>query len=169
MGSGQGLIGDPAQPSYNQHVVGEPVPAHCGRLPTGKNSLRQMLGRFPPSLLGKLHTNRFGVIPKGYDTRKWHLITDLSFPPGQSVNDNIDPVFCSLSYTTVDKVIKIVSELSPGALLAKLDIESSYTLVSAHLCDRHLQAVQWEDKYTYSWTRRSHLSSAGDQHFALPR
>ena len=40
-------------------------------------SLGRMLGPFPLSLVGRLHTNRFGVIPKGHNMGKWHLITDL--------------------------------------------------------------------------------------------
>ena len=72
------------------------------------------------------------------------MITDLSFPPGQRVNDGIDPLLCSLSYTTVDKAAQIVSELGPGALLAKVDTESAYRLVPVHPYDRQLEAVQWE-------------------------
>ena len=48
------------------------------------------------------------------------LITDLSFPPHQSVNDGIDPDLCSLAYTTV----------------AKIDIESAYRLIPVHPDDR---------------------------------
>jgi hypothetical protein len=37
-------------------------------------------------------------IPKGHNTGKWRLITDLSFPRGQSVNDGIEPDLCSICY-----------------------------------------------------------------------
>ena len=109
-------------------------------------SQERMLGPFPPTTPGleRLHTNRFGVIPKGHNTGKWRLITDLSFPPGQSVNDGIDSEFCSLSYISVDHVAQVVSDLGRGALLAKIDIESAYRLVPVHPDDRPLQAVQWE-------------------------
>ena len=46
--------------------------------------------------------NRFGVIPKGHNSGKWRLITDLSFSPGGSVNDGIDAAFCSMAYITVE-------------------------------------------------------------------
>ena len=71
------------------------------------------------------------------------LITDLSFPPGSSVNDEIDPSFCSLSYLSTDTVALAVAELGPGALLAKVDIESAYRLVPVHLQDRLLLGLQW--------------------------
>ncbi len=40
-----------------------------------------MLGPFTDtSSLPPLHINRFGVIPKGHNTKgKWRLITDLSY------------------------------------------------------------------------------------------
>ena len=91
-----------------------------------------------------LHVNRFGVIPKGHTPRKWRLITDLSFPPGRSVNDGIDPERCSMSYITVDVVAKKLASLGPGALMAKVDVEAAYRLIPVHPKDRHLLAVQWK-------------------------
>ena len=99
-----------------------------------------MLGPFQsPEGLPPLHINRFGVIPKGLNTGNWRLITDLSFPRGTSVNDDIDPSFCSLSYTTVDDIAAAVTALGAGALLAKVDIESAYRLIPVHPHDRPLQ------------------------------
>ena len=108
-------------------------------------TLGRLLGPFSGSLvLPNLHINRFGVIPKGHNTGKWRLITDLSFPSGQSVNDGIDPALCSLAYTTVDQVAEVVTRLGTAALLAKVDIESAYRLIPVHPQDRPLQAVRWE-------------------------
>ena len=106
-----------------------------------------MLGPFP-SLHGlpPLHINRFGVIPKGHNTGKWRLITDLSFPHGKSINDGIDRSLCSLSYTTVDDIAAVLAQLGRGTLLAKVDIESAYRLIPVHPHDRPLQAVQWDGK-----------------------
>ena len=87
-----------------------------------------------------------GVIPKGHNTGKWRLITDLSYPEHHSVNDGIDPNLCSLRYMSVDTVADIVIRLGRGALLAKIDIEAAYLLIPVHPHDRVLQAVQWEGK-----------------------
>ena len=106
----------------------------------------RMLGPFSASARGSLpprHINRFGVIPKGRNTGKWRLITDLSFPPGLGVNDGIDRDLCSLTYTSVDRVAEVIATLPRGALLAKIDIESAYRLVPVHPLDRPLQAVEW--------------------------
>ena len=37
--------------------------------------------------------NRSGVIPKRPKPERWRLITDLSHPPGLSINDGIEPSF----------------------------------------------------------------------------
>ena len=105
-----------------------------------------MLGPFPASFSPPdLQIDRFGVIPKG-QSGKWSLITDLSFPPGRSVNDGIAPEFCSLSYVTVDHVAEVAARLGVRALLAKVDIESAYWLIPVHPEDWPLQAVQWREQ-----------------------
>ena len=83
------------------------------------------------------------MIPKGHNTGKWRLITDLSYPSNLSVNDGIDPCLCSLSYTTVDDIALLISQSGGGSLLAKIDIESAYRLIPVHPQDRPLQAMAW--------------------------
>ena len=86
------------------------------------------------------------VIPKGHNTGKWRLITDQSFPLRQSVNNGVDPLLFSLSYTTVDHVAEAVVSLGIGALLAKVDIESAYRLIPVRPEDKPLQAMWWRDQ-----------------------
>ena len=105
----------------------------------------RMLGPFPDeSSLPPLQINRFGVIPKGHNTGKWRLITDLSYPPGKSVNDGICGDICSLSYISVDQVAEVAASYGRGALLAKVDIESAYRLIPVHPQDRPLLAMRFE-------------------------
>ena len=75
-----------------------------------------------------IHVSRFGVIPKG-SSGKWRLVLDLSSPEGASVNSGIDKTLCSLSYATVDEAVSQVVHLGRGALMAKLDIKTTYRLV----------------------------------------
>ena len=85
----------------------------------------RMLGPFSPPALGgllSLHVNLFGVIQKGHNTGKWHLITDQSYLPEQSVNDGLDPELWSLTYTSVDTVAEVAVSYPQGALLAKVNI-----------------------------------------------
>ena len=110
-------------------------------------SYGRMLGPFPDaSALPPIHINRFGVIPKGHNTGKWRLITDLSFPLSQSINDGIDPSLCSLSYISVDQVADIATQYGRGTFLAKVDIELAYRLIPVHPQDRPLLAVVWDNQ-----------------------
>ena len=91
-----------------------------------------------------VQVSRMGVIPKGHTPGRWRVITDLSYPPGYSVNDGIDPSFCSLSYVSVDTIAGLVAALGEGSLLAKVDIESAYCLVPVHPEDRLLLGIEWK-------------------------
>ena len=105
-----------------------------------------VLGPFSPESAPLAHINRFGVIPKKYQPGKWRLITDLSYPEGQSVNDAIDPELCSMSYITVDQVATTALSLGVGSLIAKIDIKSAYRLIPVHLADRRWLGMRWDGK-----------------------
>ena len=94
--------------------------------------------------LPALHINRIGVIPKGHNTGRWRFITDLSYPPGESINDGIAPELCLLTYTSVEKVAEAATWYGRGALIAKIDIESAYMLILVHPTDRQLQVMEWK-------------------------
>ena len=102
-----------------------------------------ILGPYSLNTMTGIHTNRFGVIPKKHQFNKWRLITDLSFPAANSVNDAIDPALCSLTYISVDQVAAAALQLGKGALLAKADIKSAYRLISVHPQDRIWLGMQW--------------------------
>ena len=105
-------------------------------------SLGRLLGPFHRTAdLSSLQVNSIGVVPKGHNTGKWRLITDLLFPHGASVNDGMNPLFCSLCYTTVDEIAAVVECLGLGTMLAKIDVESAYRLLPVHPQDRILQAI----------------------------
>ena len=86
-------------PSTKDH--GEVIETYLvGEVPAGR-----IIGPLSSSTTSKVKVqiNPLRVVPKGSASDKWRLITDLSFLEGQS-GDGIDPLVCSLRYTTVDKV-----------------------------------------------------------------
>lgn len=104
----------------------------------------RLLGPFWPKQIPGLQVSGFRVVPKGRNTGKWRLITDLSFPKDYSINDGIDPTLCTLQYTSINKIARAAHQVGSRALLAKADIKSAYRLVSVHLEDRLLLDVEWE-------------------------
>ncbi len=104
-----------------------------------------ILGPFPIGTAPKVHVSRFGVIPKKHQPGKWRLITDLSNPEGNSVNDAINPDSCSLSYISVHDVARAALKLGKGALIAKIDVRSAYRLVPICAYDRRWLGMRWKD------------------------
>ncbi len=137
--------GTPLKSAQNNLQSASAHPEAVREFVTKELSLGRLAGPVPDSArVPALQINRIGVVPKGHNTGKWRLITDLSFPNGFSVNDGIDPLLCSLTYTTVDDVAAKISLLGQGALMAKIDVESAYRLLPVHPQDRIFQAIRWE-------------------------
>ena len=87
-----------------------------------------MLSPLPATLSNSqaVQINRVGVVPKGHNTGRWWLITDLSYTTGKSVFDGIDTSLCSLEYTSVDRIAGMIAALGQGTLMAKFNIKSAY-------------------------------------------
>lgn len=68
----------------------------------------------------------------------------MSSSEGKSINDGIATALCSLSYTRVNDVVKGIYQAGPGALMAKIDIKSTYRIVPVHPVNRHLLATYWK-------------------------
>ena len=105
----------------------------------------RMVGPFskPPFL--NLQVSPVGLVPK--PDGRWRLITHLSFPAGSSVNDGIDENICSVSYSSFDKVSKMIFSLGKNALMAKRDIKSAFRLLPIHPDDFHLLGIKVDDQY----------------------
>ena len=66
---------------------------------------------------------------------------------GASINDGISPDEFTLHYITVDQIIRLVSRLGKGALMAKFDSESAYCNVPVHPSNRYLLGMKWCNHY----------------------
>ena len=92
------------------------------------------------SLLPLLKTSPIGLVPKSHQVDKWRMIIDLSFPWNHSVNASISEELSSISYASVDGILK----LGMGTKLVKVDLQNAYRIIPVHPHDQHLLAVQWE-------------------------
>ena len=71
----------------------------------------------------------------------------LSAPSDTSINDGISREEFTLRYSTVDDAVKIVRQLGPSTLLAKIDIKSAFRTIPVRLEDRELLGIYWQQKY----------------------
>ena len=100
---------------------------------------------FPP--LANFKMSPVGLIPK--QDGSWRLITHLSYPLGQSVNDGVDKAFTEVTYTSFDKVVDMIFRLGKSALMAKRDIKSAFRLLPIYPGDFHLLGIKVGDQYYY--------------------
>ena len=107
-----------------------------------------------------MHIIPFGVIPKRNKPGKWRLILDLSSPDNYSVNEGISKELCSLSYTSIDEIVKRIIQLGQGALLAKVNIKQAYRNVPVHPEDRLLLGMSWKQTVYVNMTLPFGLRSA---------
>jgi hypothetical protein len=110
-----------------------------------ETQLGRMAGPFSTPPLSNLRCNPVGVLPK--KDGGWRLITNLSGPVGNSVNDHIDPALCSVLYDSFDHAISIIQTLGTGALLCKMDLSNAFRLLPIHPSDFCLLGMRIDDKY----------------------
>ena len=102
----------------------------------------RLLGPVPLGLVAACQVSSIELVPKSQPVA-WHLIVDLSFPEGHSVNDGIDFNLASMRYSHIDDAVRVIRALGQGALLAKVDLKSAYRVIPMHRDDWHLLAIQW--------------------------
>ena len=58
------------------------------------------------------------VVKKCSDSVKYHIIPDLSWPPGNSVNDHINPDLYHCIYASFDQAVSLIKKQGVGTLMA---------------------------------------------------
>ena len=86
-----------------------------------------------------------GAFIKKRSPGKIRVIHDLSWPPGESVNDHIFED-CSVHYITMDKIASLVKHCGSGCFMAKLDLEDAYKHIMVRCEDRELLGSVWDFK-----------------------
>lgn len=83
---------------------------------------------------------------------EYRLLHDLSFPEGQSVNDNIATEKGKTKYQSLDQVIDTIVELGSHSILSKFDIEHAYKILPIHPDDVPAMGFYWEGSYYFDKT-----------------
>lgn len=96
--------------------------------------------------------HNFRLSPIGIVAKKdggWRLIHHLSFPEGSSVNDFIDPDYCTVHYTPFDEVLEMIANLGTDSFLAKMDVKSAFRLLPVHPADQELLGFKFNNQFYY--------------------
>ena len=105
-------------------------------------NLGRVAGPFKQRPISNLRCSPIGVVPK--KTGGWRLITHLSYPPNNSVNDYIDECFTIVHYSHFDNAVNMVEKLGKGALIGKKDIKSAFRLLPCYPGDFDLLGFKLE-------------------------
>ena len=101
----------------------------------------------PP--LANFVSSPLGAVTKKH-TDKVRVIHDLSWPPGQSVNDGISKEDYTLSYSTIDDAVDKCLLFSEPCWMAKCDLKNAFTHIITRPADWNQLGFQWEGKYYIS-------------------
>ena len=84
------------------------------------------------------------VMKKSLDSVKYHIIHDLSWPPGNSVNDHINPDLYHCIYASFNQAVFLVKKQGLGTLMAKLDLADTFKHILVHTKDWLLLCSSWD-------------------------
>ena len=94
-------------------------------------------------------TENFVASPMGAFRKrsgKIRVIQDLSWPPGASINDHISSDDYSVSYISVDDIIRRIKLYGPHTMMAKLDLSDAFKYIMVRREDWELLGTVWERK-----------------------
>ncbi|OKO92884.1 hypothetical protein PENSUB_12565 [Penicillium subrubescens] len=92
---------------------------------------------------GPSFVSPLGLVPK--HDGGWRRIHDLSWPPGQGLNQGIPDSWSAIEYMTIDDVYKQVIQAGLGCIIIKRDIKDAFRIVPVAEDNQHLLAFQWND------------------------
>ena len=88
-----------------------------------------------------LHCSPLGAVPK--KDGSYHLIIDLSSPPGRSINEGISKDDYSIVFSRFDDAVT----MGIGALMVKVDIKHAFHICPVRPEDYELLGTFWEGLY----------------------
>ena len=104
-----------------------------------------MAGPFATPPWPDLHCSPLGARIK--DDGSYRLITDLSYPKGESVNDFISKEEFSVQYSKFDAATKLVRQRGRNCLMCKMDIKHAFRVIPVHPSQWKFLGTRWLDYY----------------------
>lgn len=88
-----------------------------------------------------------GLVPK--KDGDYRLIHHLSYPDQDSINYFLDPLTCSVHYSSIDDAAAMIASLGQNTLLAKSDIKSALRLLAVAISDFDLLCFRFQGSCFY--------------------
>ena len=111
----------------------------------------RMAGPFDIPPFDNFHTSPLAVVEKK-KKGSYRLIQNLSYPEGESVNDEIPKARGTVKYQNLDNAIDSILQLGPGCILSKSDVEHAFKVIPVAVDDQPKMGIYWESSYWYNKT-----------------
>jgi hypothetical protein len=105
----------------------------------------RMSGPFVKKPISNLRVSPIGLVPKR--TGGFRLITHMSYPYLNSVNDFIDSELTKVRYSDFDNAVHIVKRLGKGTWMGKMDLKNAFRLLPCYPGDFDLLGIKLGDLY----------------------
>lgn len=105
----------------------------------------RMVGPLKEIPFTQYQINPLAIVPK--KSGEYRLITNLSSPAGNSINDAIHDIFAEVHYASIKDALKILLVLGKGAFLAKTDVKSAFRLIPVSPEQYHLLCYKWQGHF----------------------
>ena len=110
--------------------------------------LNRIAGPFDQPPFECFRVSPLGLVPKKVPG-EYRMIHHLSFPKGQSVNDEISVEYSHVQYARIDDAIKPIKEVGQGCYLAKTDIKSAFRIIPIRPEDYPLLGMTWQEQFYF--------------------
>lgn len=148
------------QHGFQLQYMGPRRPRHANNLQSAKQhptiinqkiskelSLQRIGGPFKQPPFPTLQISPIGLVPK--KDGDYRLIHHLSYPDQDSINFYLDPIACSVHYSSIDDAAAMIASLGQNTLLAKSDIKSAFRLLPVAISDFDLLGFQFQGSFYF--------------------
>lgn len=109
-------------------------------------AMNRIAGPYDTPPYDEFMCNPMAAVPKTTEG-EMRILTNMSYPEGESVNDGIDREFCTVKYATFQDVISFIKSCKKKPVfLAKTDIKTAFRIIPISPEDYHLLLLAWENK-----------------------
>ena len=137
----------------HNHAGATEFPQQMRKLLRKEVEFGSTLGPFSEPILPNSYFSPLNTVSKKQTTER-RLILDLSFPPGNSINDGIEKdcyqgKWEKLELPSIDKLVERIVELGKGCKIFKIDLRRSYRQFFIDPNDFNLICFSFDDLFYY--------------------
>ena len=110
-------------------------------------NINRFIGPFPIPPMPHLQCSPMGLVPKKGNKGKFRMITNLSFPPGDSVNTYIPKHYSTVHYKSFDEAVLLITKQGYFCYMGKTDVESAFHLIPMNKASLRILGMVFDNMF----------------------